>query len=200
MRSLKPSSILDLGTGFGKWGVLFREYTDIIASEHEPSRYGRENWRVRIDGVEGYTEYITPVHKYVYNELFQGDIRDVLPGLGKYDIVFLGDVIEHFEKADGVDLLLECTRHASTAVVVSTPATFVAQGAACSNDLEIHRSHWTERDFEGFGGKAAVVENDLLVACLPSPGVESPPISSMRPSPRGPLSLLKQIARRVVGA
>ena len=39
LRQLKPQSILDVGVGFGKWGHLFREYTDILEAEHEPARY-----------------------------------------------------------------------------------------------------------------------------------------------------------------
>src|SRR5262245_23881925 len=67
IRQLKPQSILDVGIGFGKWGHLFREYTDIHEAEHEPARYERQNWRVRIDGIEGFARYVTPMHRYLYN-------------------------------------------------------------------------------------------------------------------------------------
>ena len=50
----QPLRILDVGVGFGKWGHLFREYTDINEAEHDPARYARENWRVQIDGIEGF--------------------------------------------------------------------------------------------------------------------------------------------------
>ncbi len=39
VRQLKPKSILDVGVGFGKWGHLFREYTDINEAENDPARY-----------------------------------------------------------------------------------------------------------------------------------------------------------------
>ena len=51
VRQLEPRSILDIGVGFGKWGHLFREYTDILQAEHDPPRYQRANWQVRIDGI-----------------------------------------------------------------------------------------------------------------------------------------------------
>ena len=35
VRQIKPKSILDVGVGFGKWGHLFREYTDINEAEHD---------------------------------------------------------------------------------------------------------------------------------------------------------------------
>ncbi|MCI0745080.1 MAG: hypothetical protein L0Y58_06715, partial [Verrucomicrobia subdivision 3 bacterium] len=67
VRQLKPASILDVGVGFGKWGHLFREYTDILEAEHDPKRYQRRNWRVRIDGIEAHKAYLTPMHRFLYN-------------------------------------------------------------------------------------------------------------------------------------
>ena len=93
IRQLQPASILDVGVGFGKWGHLFREYTDIVAAEHEPRRYEREHWQVRIDGLEGHAPYITPMHRYLYNEIHLGDMREVIHRLGRYDVIFMGDVI-----------------------------------------------------------------------------------------------------------
>src|SRR5215510_5091009 len=98
LRQLRPNSILDVGIGFGKWGHLFREYTDILEAEHEPARYQREHWRVRIDGIEGYAAYLTPMHQYLYTAIHVGDARSVLPRLDPYDLIFLGDVLEHLEK------------------------------------------------------------------------------------------------------
>ena len=54
LRQIQPRSILDVGVGFGKWGHLFREYTDIHESENDPARYPKKNWHVRIDGIEGF--------------------------------------------------------------------------------------------------------------------------------------------------
>src|SRR5439155_62198 len=69
VRQLQPRSILDVGVGFGKWGHLFREYTDILEAEHEPSRYDRENWQVRIEGIEGHAAYLTPMHHFLYDQI-----------------------------------------------------------------------------------------------------------------------------------
>ena len=44
VKQLRPSSILDVGVGFGKWGHLFREYTDIVAAR-------RPEWLVLRRGV-----------------------------------------------------------------------------------------------------------------------------------------------------
>src|SRR6185503_3287523 len=147
LRQLQPRSILDVGVGFGKWGHLFREYTDINEAERDPKRYQREHWQVRIDGLEGHAAYLTDMHRFLYNEIHVGDALAVLPTLARYDLVFLGDIIEHFEKARGRQLLDETLRHANQAVVLTTPKYETAQDDLCQNELERHRSLWSARDF-----------------------------------------------------
>src|SRR5437870_6284913 len=88
VRQLKPRSILDVGVGFGKWGHLFREYTDILEAEHDPARYQRANWQVRVDGIEGFARYITPMHRFLYNEIHVGDATTLIKALPAYDLVF----------------------------------------------------------------------------------------------------------------
>src|SRR6266702_657302 len=78
VRQLQPRSILDVGVGFGKWGHLFREYTDIQEAERDPARYQRHNWQVKIDGIEGYPDYLTEMHRYLYNEIYTGDALEVM--------------------------------------------------------------------------------------------------------------------------
>jgi len=165
VRQLQPHSILDIGVGFGKWGHLFREYTDIVQSELDPSRYRRENWQTRIEGIEGFAPYITPLHEYLYDEIHIGDVCSVLPRLGRYDVIFAGDVIEHLEKAAGIDLVKECLRHADRGVIFSTPAVYVDQPVVCDNELEIHKSRWTADDFAAIAPCVTqVTENNILVA------------------------------------
>src|SRR5438876_587096 len=121
IRQFKPKSILDVGVGFGKWGHLFREYTDINEAEKEPGRYQRKNWRVRIDGIEGYAAYLTPMHRYLYNRIHVGNASALLKKLPHYDLIFLGDVIEHLEKAAGLGLLRDAMKKANRAVTVTMP-------------------------------------------------------------------------------
>ena len=52
VKAESPESVLDVGIGFGKYGLLLREVLDVAAL-----RYRREDWHVRIDGVEAF--YIT---------------------------------------------------------------------------------------------------------------------------------------------
>src|SRR5438874_2024826 len=136
VRQLKPQSILDIGVGFGKWGHLFREYTDILEAEHDPARYQRAHWKVRIDGIEGYASYITEMHRYLYNEIFIGNALELIRTIPTYDVIFLGDIIEHFDKAEGLQLLRDARDKAVKAVVVTTPKFDTGQEELCGNELE----------------------------------------------------------------
>jgi len=199
VRQLQPRSILDVGVGFGKWGHLFREYTDIVMAETDPARYARENWQVRIDGIEGHEPYITPMHRYVYNELLIGDMREKIREVGHYDLVFLGDVIEHIEKDDGFMLLRACLEHAHQAVVATTPGTDAPQDAACGNQLEVHRSYWTPDDFRALGRCALKLDdNDTLIAVLLKDGVKTPLCEpQLRGSVKQRSSLWRRVRRRL---
>ena len=175
LRQLKPQSILDVGVGFGKWGHLFREYTDILEAERDPARYQRKNWRVRIDGIEGHAAYLTPMHQFLYDQIHVGDVARLLPKLPRYDLIFLGDIVEHFDKAAGLALLGDAFAKAAKAVIVSTPKFETEQEDLCGNELERHRSVWSAKDFRGFpGASVKTVDGATLLAVLRKAGTPIP--------------------------
>jgi hypothetical protein len=45
LQRLQPQSILDVGMGFGKWGVLAREYLDVWGGRCRPADWRRCRWR-----------------------------------------------------------------------------------------------------------------------------------------------------------
>lgn len=65
VEQFKPKSILDIGIGFGKYGVLLRELLELPYE-----RYDKDSWIIQIDGVEGYSNYRNPLHDYAYNQDF----------------------------------------------------------------------------------------------------------------------------------
>jgi hypothetical protein len=138
-----PSSILDIGVGFGGNGTLFRQYTDI--------RFGRfEEWQTKIDGIEIFEKYKNPIWKYIYDKVIIGNALEILPKMGQYDIIFLGDIIEHFQKNEALILLNECIKKANIYVIISTPATFrpnLNAGAEWKNAHEVHRCFLEDKDF-----------------------------------------------------
>ena len=185
VRQLRPRSILDVGVGFGKWGHLFREYTDIVQAERDPARYRRENWQVLLEGIEGHAAYLTPMHEYLYNKIHLGDASALIRQLPDYDLIFLGDVLEHLEKDSGLRLLQDAWARANKAVILTTPKFETEQQDLCGNELERHRSLWREEDFQGFPGAVVnTVDGATLLAVLPKPGV--PPLECT--PPRQPLA------------
>jgi len=190
LRQLKPQSILDVGVGFGKWGHLFREYTDILEAERDPARYRRENWRVRIDGIEGHAAYLTEMHRFLYNEIHVGDARALMKTLPGYDLIFLGDIIEHFEMATGMELLQDAFAKAGKAIIVSTPKFETEQEDLCGNELERHRSLWSAKEFLGFpGAQVTTVDDATLLAVIAKPGV--PPLALTPPCQPPPVVMLR---------
>lgn len=132
-----PKSILDVGVGFGKWGMLCREYLDIYRG-----RYYRRQWQIRIDGIEIFESYRMPGWE-LYNKIIIGDIVKKAELLNQYELILLIDIIEHLERSVGVNLL----KSISTRYIVATPAVFIPQGATFGNENERHKSLWYPSDF-----------------------------------------------------
>ena len=174
VRELKPQSILDIGVGCGKYGVLFREYLD----GHWVGRafHDKGTWKTTIIGMEIWHAYITPVHDYVYNEIVLCDAYDYLKEhnhLGHFDLIFMGDTIEHFSKDKGMELIqilrdkwLKSGGH----LLLSTP-NFKTQInneslAVFGNHHEVHRCRWSADDFKNLGMKVTVLEGRHIIANL----------------------------------
>lgn len=133
MAALRPTSILDVGPGFGKYGVLFREYLDT-----HPHMVALEAWE----------PYVIEFRlRGIYDEVFIGDVRYASLALLNYcDAVYMGDVIEHLDKSEGMELLSRIEKP----IVICTPEHFFdnPEGLPWT---ETHRSHWTLDDFHTTG-------------------------------------------------
>lgn len=150
IRDLKPSRILDIGTGNGKYGFLAREYLELPYR-----RLKKHEWRTKIDGIEVFKECITPVHNYCYNNIYIGDALDIISSLKRsYDLVLLIDILEHFEYEDGVKLI-EILLSSGNKILVSTPKDIGPedhrQGASFNNKYQIHRFQWKMKHFKKLG-------------------------------------------------
>lgn len=159
----RPSSVLDIGVGFGKYGVLLREALDIPYE-----RYDKSRWRARIDGIEAFRGYKNPIHDYVYDNLIYNPISDCLPDLGMYDVILMVDVLEHFTKEQGMKLLDDLLLH-TKALIISTPSNPSPQGEYLGNHFETHLSRWTPADFAKFKSEVTVLpisDNQAIIAKL----------------------------------
>jgi hypothetical protein len=143
VRKLNPKSILDIGVGFGRWGILFREFLEIW----ENGKYDGK-WERIIDGIEIYEPYVKDYHKYFYTHIYRGNALDFLRTSGKnYDLINCGDVIEHFTKDQGEELIrlsLETGRY----VLITIPiGKYWEQETYGDNPYEQHKSVWYNNDF-----------------------------------------------------
>jgi hypothetical protein len=165
--NLGPTSILDVGVGFGKYGVLFREYLDVSVAD--PARPpDRSGWKVRIDGIEVYAPYVTALQEAVYDVIHVGNALELLAGLDRYDLIFAADVLEHFDAIDGRRFLDTTRAHAGLGVLIVTPAIHFHQGEVFGNLAEVHRSFWTAADLAEYPGADVLVWRRQLIAFLPT--------------------------------
>ena len=150
---LAPKRVLDVGAGYGKYGVLFREYL-VLRHSHEDRHQGKTSGLsqvVRIDGVEGFAAYVGRLHQLAYDNMYVEGILDFINRDWEYDFIFIGDVLEHLEKSAAVEKVLPTLiTRASMGVLVSVPAKVEEQGEIFGNPLEIHRSSWSARDLRQF--------------------------------------------------
>ena len=142
---IKPESLLDIGLGNGKLGFVARDLLDVMFGE----RYRRSEWQLKLDGIEVFSEYIQDHQKSIYNDIFIGDAFHVIDGLGAYDLVVMGDVLEHFPKEKGLAMLDKCFAHATKAVILFVPlGGGWEQPAIYGNTYERHLSVWEQNEFE----------------------------------------------------
>jgi len=139
---LEPKSVFDVGCGNGRYGLFFRELLDQVKGN-----YHKLTWEARIDGCEAFSSYITPIHNFCYNKVYLQDFTQLLDDLENYDLIFMGDVIEHFNKELGVETLSKALKKCKYLLLV-TPGFDFKQTEAFGNIREAHRSFWTKEEFE----------------------------------------------------
>lgn len=157
LRLLEPSSVLEVGVGFGKYGVLLRDSLDLEPDENGSYR----PWKIQLDGIEVFPQYLTPLHSYIYNKVYTGNALDILPSLGSYDVIMAIDVLEHFTKEEAKQFLFLCRSHARHVFLV-TPYVHMDQEEVWNNEYENHRSVWTVADAYKLGASYAWVHKESL--------------------------------------
>ncbi len=141
--ALSPKSILDIGIGFGKMGVLLREYLDIWNG-----RYEREKWTTKIYGIEVFEKYHNPIYDYIYDRVLIGNAIELVENFSDIDLIIMMDVLEHLDKDSGLALIDKCI-NISKAVLITTPKEFFINDYS-HNIYEKHQSLWTVDDFSKY--------------------------------------------------
>jgi hypothetical protein len=151
LAEVRPTSVLDIGLGNGKMGYIARDLLDVMLGE----RYARKDWQVRIDGIEAYEPYIQAHQRAIYDGIYIGDAFDVIDTLGTYEMIIIGDVLEHFDRERAERFLDKAAAHASKAILLSIPlGEKWTQDDIYGNDYERHRSFWDAEEFSCFASQS----------------------------------------------
>lgn len=147
VKSLNPTSVLDIGKGFGKYGFLIHEYAGVDNSKKiNPNLSIKEQSRIKIDAVEIDPDLMLPHLSNLYGKVYFEDILKFYKNLPSYDLVLMIDIIEHIEKEPAINLLKFLLENGSK-VIVATPVKFFEQ-ELYESEFERHVSHWTKKDFK----------------------------------------------------
>jgi spermidine synthase len=143
----RPRSILDIGLGNGKMGFVARDLLDVMMGE----RYRREQWQIRIDGIEVFADYIQNHQRDIYDRIHIGDAFEIVPQLRPYDMIILGDVLEHFDKPKAWQFLDRCMSLTEGHMILNIPlGPEWEQPEIYDNPYEQHRSAWTWPELNPF--------------------------------------------------
>ena len=144
LMKIAPKAILNVGIGYGRWGMVVREFCELWSWRLKPSE-----WQIRIEGIEAFSENIEEYHRHFYNKIHVGDFRQIVSSLPtNWSVVIFGDVIEHFEKNEG-QASLQWALKASDYVMVNVPlGDNWPQSDIYGNSFERHLSVWALEDFD----------------------------------------------------
>lgn len=142
---------MDIGAGYGKYGVLTRLYL-------EANRYEKEKWHLTIDAIEIFPPYLEQTKHFYNTIIYQDALTQPIEG---YDLVFLFDILEHFEKETALQFLERIIRH-NRAVLISTPLKFFPQDAHHGNIYQIHKCVFQKTDFERLALSVKIIDSVLF--------------------------------------
>lgn len=127
---LKPKTVLDVGPGEGIYGKIVRKYSPNTE---------------KLVGVEIWGPYIESFRlREFYDEIWICDAR-IYPDY-KYDLVILGDVLEHMSKKDAIELWKKISKQAKYALI-SIPIIHFHQPMVNGNPYEQHiEENWTSEE------------------------------------------------------
>jgi hypothetical protein len=133
-----PDTVCDVGPGEGTYARLFRPvykgvwWTAVEAHKPYVAKYKLKSTKTRT----------------MYDEIHVEDVRESAEHLFHRDLVIFGDVLEHMERDDAVDLLQRAEAAGAWHILVSVPIVESEQGAIGGNEYERHVHQWDPNDMD----------------------------------------------------
>lgn len=152
--ALRPESVLDIGIGYGKWGLLVREYAEVW---HHHRLY-KKDWKVKLIGVEIHEQYRNPVWG-LYDYVHTMDALDILDNWAPepFDLCLMIDVLEHIPKDEALRLLRWLKANCKKVIVSYSNHD---QKDVGDNKHEDHVSKWGQDDFRFVPASSELLAGD----------------------------------------
>ncbi|MFQ3609326.1 MAG: class I SAM-dependent methyltransferase [Chloroherpetonaceae bacterium] len=128
---------------------------DVGCGSNSPIRFFSKKLKYAV-GVDGFLPSIEKSRaNQIHHDYKQANLMEIDSVFEpkSFDTVLASDVIEHFEKADGLKLLEKMEKVARKKVIVFTPNGFQPQGEFENNPYQLHRSGWTVEEMQSLGFK-----------------------------------------------
>ena len=140
---LQPESFLDVGMGNGRWGFLFREYTDLWAG-----RTLQKQWKSQVDGIEIYAPIVQDYQRAMYKRIFVGNAFTLIDELHSYDFVWAFNLLASFEKPKGLEMIKKMKEKTGMLLAVwQTLNEKVPVKGESANPYDTKLSSWNLQDF-----------------------------------------------------
>ncbi len=136
IKKINPQNCLDIGSGAGKYGTIIKKLLP----------------EAKITGIEIEKDYVYKFKlKNIYDEVWNMSVMELIQPKyfeKNFDLVFVGDIIEHLKKSEGIDLL-NFLVYRSKFILIVFPHKYL-QNAVNGYPSEAHISVWSKYDFDSF--------------------------------------------------
>ena len=144
------SKILDVGSGYGKWGFLVKKYFWAISGYYDASP--------TVAGIDIFFPHLISLKKInTYDYIVNSDASKIPLKNSSFDTVIAVELLEHLGKDDGYAFIEEAKRVAIKRVIITTPNFKCLRGGMKGLDgfnvYENHKSYWKVSELESMGFK-----------------------------------------------